>query len=277
MIRRHVGVVALALTAALLLGGATSATATPATTNASAVQMSSVDGYLDAVYWDLFGRDVDPVGRGTWTAALASGTPRRAVADAITGSEEFRSGLIIDAYQTYLQRYPDAAGLQFWLSQMSAGMTIQQLRAGFIASDEYVARLDSQYGWPSVMAKEDWIDAVYEDVLGRGASHADLEFWLNHLDSVTVYCFDDCSDERVAALHAAKGPAMSRSEIALAFLMSTERLATDLDGDYQWLLERNLDPSGQATWIAQLQGGVRYEEVIGSIIASDEYWARATS
>ncbi|HUX71361.1 MAG TPA: DUF4214 domain-containing protein [Cellulomonadaceae bacterium] len=54
---------------------------------------TKVQQYVTVVYEDLFGRDPDPEGLATWTAALLNGTPRIAVANAITSSDEFGSGL----------------------------------------------------------------------------------------------------------------------------------------------------------------------------------------
>ena len=78
------------------------------------------------VYDNLFHRLPDPGGLALWTNAIRSGAPRVGVANAITSSAEFRSGLISAAYDRYLGRGPDPAGLQFWLGQMAAGMTIEQ-------------------------------------------------------------------------------------------------------------------------------------------------------
>ena len=60
----------------------------------------------------------------------------------------------------------------------------------------------------------------------------------------------------------------------MGFLLSTERLTTVVDGEYQHLLGRRIDPSGRQTWVGLIQGGVRLEDVIGGIIASEEYFAR---
>jgi len=205
-----------------------------------------VDQYVDAVYWDLFDRGPDPEGRTTWTSRLLAGTPRVAVANAITSSEEFRSGLISDAYDAYLGRAPETAGLQFWLRQMASGMTIEQLDAGFISSDEY------WYGAGATRAG--WVRALYADVLGRDAGDAEVAFWLDQL-----------------------GRGATRTQVAMGFLLSTEYLTTVVEGYYWWLLGRGLDPTGRAGWVSAIQHGARDEQIIGGIIASDEYWATATA
>ncbi len=58
------------------------------------------------------------------------------------------------------------------------------------------------------------------------------------------------------------------------FLISTEHLTTVVDGYYVELLGRHIDPSGRATWVRAIQHGSRLEEIIGSIIASAEYYSK---
>ncbi|NTW40391.1 MAG: DUF4214 domain-containing protein [Cellulomonadaceae bacterium] len=198
--------------------------------------------YVYWVYADLFGRAPDAAGLETWAGLLDSGTPRVAVANAITSSEEFRSGLIADSYDWYLARTPDAGGLGYWLSMMASGWTISQMESGFIASDEYYARAG---GTPSA-----WVEALYADVLERSASPAEIDYWTG----------------RLAA-------GASRGAVAMGFLLSTEHLSSVVDGYYQWLLGRGLDASGKAYWVGQLQAGGRDEVIIGGIVSSDEYWA----
>lgn len=213
---------------------------------AAASTSPTIENYVVSVYGDLFGREPDESGLATWTSALANGTPRIAVANAITSSPEFRSGLISGAYEVYLGRGPDAEGLAFWLRNMSAGMTIEQLDAGFISSDEYW----SGAGGTSA----DWVRALYADVLGREAGVDEVGFWLGQL-----------------------GRGASRAQVAMGFLLSTEYLSSVVDGYYMWLLGRSLDPTGRSTWVSAIQHGARDEQIIGGIIASDEYWGYATS
>lgn len=223
--------------------------------------VAETNAYIDAVYLDLFGRHPDPTGLATWGTALLSGTPRRAVADAITNSDEFRTGLITDAYDMYLGRDPEPAGLANWLQRMREGLTIQQMEAGILGSDEYFAGAG--------MSDGTFIQHLYVDVLGRNCSQDEQFFWQSRLWGMWVA-------KDLASLPPLRTPPprkMSRAEIALAFLLSTELLTSQLDADYQYLLGRTIDPSGSATWVGAIQNGVRYEQVIGSIVASDEYYS----
>lgn len=199
----------------------------------------AVKEYVTAVYNDLFGRDPDPGGLATWTSALSSGTRYGAVADAITSSTEFRAGLIRDAYAQYLGRRPDPSGLAFWLDQMRKGMHIQQMEAGFLASAEYYRYAGSN--------DPDWVYWLYMDVLGREPAVSEISFWVPIVR------------------------AQGRTAVAKGFLYSTERLTADVDGYYQWLLRRKLDPAGRASWVRAIQNGTRVEAIIAGIISSAEY------
>jgi subtilisin family serine protease len=203
----------------------------------------SFEEYVTRVYEDLFEREPDAAGLAHWTAALNSGTPRRAVADAITSSTEFRSRLIAESYRTYLDREPDRAGLSGWLTAMSRGLTIERMQAGFVASPEYYRGAGG--------TNELWVRELYADVLGRTATASEVRQWVDAL-----------------------GRGASRYSVALAFLLSTEHLNDVVNGYYLAYLGRPLDPTGQRSWVTAIQRGARDEHVIGSIIASEEYIRR---
>ncbi|NMR20886.1 DUF4214 domain-containing protein [Cellulomonas fimi] len=204
----------------------------------------STTGYVRRVYRDLFEREVDPQGLTTWTSALRDGTPRIAVANSITYSTEYRSRLITGSYVRYLGRSPDRGGLTNWLGWMDRGWTTSQMESGFIASAEY-------YG-QSGGTDDGWVRKLYADVLGRSAGAGEVTFWTDRL----------------------KGRS-GRAEVAMGFLLSTERLNTVVEGHYRHLLGRGLDPSGQRSWVGILQAGGRDEAIIGAIVASEEYFGRA--
>lgn len=202
-----------------------------------------VQKYIAQVYRDLFFRSPDALGLASWTTALLNGTPRVEVANGITYSTEYRSLMIAGVYQQFLGRDPEAAGLANWLRAMEGGMTIAQMQSGFIASPEYYAAAG---GTP-----EGWVAALYDGVLYRAAADAEIQAWV--------------------ALLAAGG---SRSQVAMGFLLSPEHLTDVVTGYYWWLLGRDLDPTGKAAWVFILGAGGRDEAIIGSIIASDEYYNR---
>ena len=214
------------------------ATSLPTTTADVAVAT-----YVTAVYEDLFSRGVDPEGLAGWANALLNGTPRIAVANSITYSDEYRMRLITASYDRFLGRGPDPQGLQGWLGAMRQGVTIQQMESGFIASPEYYAN--------SGGTDAGWITKLYQHVLNRGPSTADIQGWQGALQG-----------------------GANRDQVAMGFLLSTENLATVVNDQYLSLLHRGIDPAGRLGWVTAIQGGHRLEEVIGGIIASDEYFSK---
>jgi hypothetical protein len=217
----------------------------PASARSGAVTPGfSVQRYITRVYADLFNRAPDPGGLATWTAALNRGTPRVAVANAITYSAEYRSRLIAGSYDRYLGRSPDPGGLRTWLGAMKGGWTISQMESGFIASAEYYSKAGS--------TDAGWVRKLYADVLSRPTvAPSEVAGW-------------------TAQLRAGTG----REQVAMGFLLSTERLNTVVDGHYRHLLGRGIDPAGQRTWVGILKAGGRDEAIIGGIIASAEYYGR---
>ena len=220
----------------------TSVGATARVTVGPSAEGAKIQRYITSVYQDLFNRAPDPGGLGTWTTRLLSGTPRSAVADAISASNEYRSGLIAAAYQDYLGRAPDAQGAANWLQALKTGSTIQQVEGRIIASAEYYR--------VSGGTSQGWVKRLYANVLDRTPSAAEVNVWTG----------------RIAG-------GMSRQDVAARFLLSTEHVTTLVDGFYVDLLGRNLDDGGRRTWVAAIQGGTRIETVIGRIIGSAEYYA----
>ncbi|WP_430912423.1 DUF4214 domain-containing protein [Methylobacterium sp. sgz302541] len=129
---------------------------------------------------------------GYWTDALASGSSRADVATAIAFSAEntvgieaaFRSGVAVpDAaaaeaarlYHGLLDRAPDAAGLSQAVAALHDGASLGGIARGLLDSAEYAAL------HPVRASDADFLGALYQDALGRGAGGADAQPWLDAL------------------------------------------------------------------------------------------------
>ena len=214
------------------------------TAGATPVNPDVVERYVIRVYSDLLHRAPDLAGLGTWASALNQGTPYGQVANSITASSEFRGSLINASYRRYLGRDAESTGLQSWLGEMNRGVHIEQMQAGFIASPEFYLRAGSD--------ERRWVADLYQTVLDRTAAVSEIDYWQTQL-------------------HAGA----NRYGVARGFLYSTEYLTTIIDGYYQRLLQRSIDPSGRATWVSAIQNGARDEQIIAGIVASQEYRAKA--
>jgi hypothetical protein len=84
----------------------------------------------------VLNRATDPAGQSGWTNALTF-LDRTTVADLILTSPESQQDLIQSAYQQYLHRRADPAGLSTWLANLQHGMSDQTLAADIVGSDEF--------------------------------------------------------------------------------------------------------------------------------------------
>jgi hypothetical protein len=79
-------------------------------------------------------------------------------------------------YQAAFDRAPDADGLGYWIKMMDNGQTLQQVAAGFVASQEFA----SLYG-PNASDSQ-FVNALYQNVLHRAGEAAGYNFWMAALE-----------------------------------------------------------------------------------------------
>jgi hypothetical protein len=109
----------------------------------------------------------------TLTAALNSGVWRSVVGQTHVQSQEYLDNLIRADYQHDLGRAADPASLSFWIGQLRAGLTDDQLNADLLASDEFF-----QHAGGNAAA---WVDADFQNLLGRSSDPAGTSAWLGEL------------------------------------------------------------------------------------------------
>ncbi|PWE55248.1 hypothetical protein DEM27_17640 [Metarhizobium album] len=80
-------------------------------------------------------------------------------------------------YQAAFDRTPDTGGLSFWIKAIDGGVSLIDVAAGFVASAEFT----SVYGAnPSNL---DFVDKLYENVLGRDGEAGGISYWVSQLDA----------------------------------------------------------------------------------------------
>jgi uncharacterized protein GlcG (DUF336 family) len=97
----------------------------------------TVNGFLQAAYNDVLGRNLDPAGGQFWSQALANGRSQTDVAAGILGSVEALQNEINNVYLQFLGRPVDASGLATFTALLQNGGTDEQLVADVIGSDEF--------------------------------------------------------------------------------------------------------------------------------------------
>jgi hypothetical protein len=207
---------------------------------------SQFQQFITKVYQDLLGRAPDSDGLNFWTNQLTSGVPRSQIAIALTHTTEYFSTIIKPAYEQFLGRPADDAGLSFWISQMQNGLTDEHLEAGFIGSPEFYQHAGG--------TDKLWVDAMYQDLLGRQPDMQGESFWVQQL---------------------AMGA--QRADVAFGFAASVEREQQRVTADYSHFLGRIPDQQGLNFWVQQFTMGFTNEDLIAGFIASDEYFNKATS
>jgi uncharacterized delta-60 repeat protein len=197
--------------------------------------------YVASAYTLLLNRGPDP-GAQVWVNMLTSGiAPSTVVAD-IEQSLEYRTDEVKSLYQHYLNRGLDQ-GAQGWIDLLAGGATIEAVTAGILNSPEYFAKHGG--------SNSGFIQGLYQDVLGRAGSADEVQGWINALSS-----------------------GLTRAQVAMGFLTSTEYRTDLVDADYTKFLLRSAEPAAQAAWVQALASGMSDQAVLAGIFGSAEGYAK---
>lgn len=141
-------------------------------------------GFVDLVYQNVLGRAGDPNGRSFWAGQLDQGMARGRVMIGFSDSPEFRDqispviaewdrvGPVARLYQAYFRRLPDTGGLQYWTA---TGMPLAEISQSFAESQEF----QNVYG---SLSNRQFVDLVYNNVMGRSSDPNGMSFWSGELD-----------------------------------------------------------------------------------------------
>jgi hypothetical protein len=179
-----------------------------------------------------------------WTGFLNGGGSRVQMAQAILSSDEYHTDVVQGLYEALLHRPADPSGLALGVWLLGMGNRDEVVEAALLGSPEYFVTRGGS-------ANAGFVTAIYQDLLHRTPDTAGLAFWQVQL-----------------------GAGMSRTAVANALLLSPERDQDVVASDYQVFLHRPVDPAGSAFWAHELSTGLTDEEVIASVVGSDEYFAR---
>ena len=89
---------------------------------------------------------------------------------------------LVELYTAFFNRVPDADGMSFWIDEMKAGKTTNQVAEAFYNAG---VNYSSLTGFSSTMKNADFINVIYKNVLGRkdGADAGGLSFWEGEITS----------------------------------------------------------------------------------------------
>ena len=171
------------------------------------------------------------------------------------------SGQVYRMYSAIFDRVPDTGGHQVWMNRLLTGeLSIDDVAAAFIQSQEFI----NTYGSTST---EDFVELLYQNVLGRDPDEAGFNGWVNNLNN-----------------------GMSRSEVVRRFSESQEHINSTADGLetfendsdatvytgrlfrlYEGIFGRAPDEAGFEGWMNNFANGMTFAEVAGAFMASPEF------
>ena len=174
------------------------------------------------------------------------------------------AGQVYRLYLATLGREPDAEGLQDWAALLLQGMPYLQAVQGFTGSAEF-QRAHSD------LADETFVALLYDNVLGRPGSPAEIQTWLDLIVTPGL-----SRDEVVQGFAESAEFRLQTAQAAARF--ATDHTAPEWQDDvyrlYQATLDRAPDLSGFLGWMEALGGGRDYLDAAGAFVNSAEWQAR---
>lgn len=132
------------------------------------------DAYINRTYLDLFNRAPSATERaslgvdasiGPWTSNLIMGAVN-----------QNRTGGVTRLYSAFFLRNPDASGLSYWWRQVNGGKSLDWIANVMASSSEFTNRYGS-------LTNQQFVELVYQNVLGRPGDAGGISFWTGKLNS----------------------------------------------------------------------------------------------
>lgn len=211
--------------------------------------------FVTQQYYDLFNRSPDSASLNYWVGQLQTGAiSQAALIESFMAQPDFkdRYGLLVRLYTAYFQRMPDYAGLMYWYGEMypdngSGGRLVNHVSESFAQSPEFI----TTYG---ALSNGQFVERVYQNVLGRAAEPAGRDYWMGRLNAGLI-----------------------RGEMMIGFSESAEnignnRYANSITMTYAGMLRRMPTAAQQTTWLADMKAGRTTQlKLIDWLLNSAEY------
>jgi Ca2+-binding RTX toxin-like protein len=211
-----------------------------------AVTWSAEAATVHRLYLATLGRAPDDAGHQAWIDQLAGGQKLSSVAAGFVNSAEFQTAygsldntkFVTLLYNNVLDRAPDAAGLQSWVSAMTGGMARADVVTGFSESQEF-------RNATAITSYSGQIFRMYDTTFNRMADAAGMAGW---------------QEQRYAG--------QSLADLATSFMASQEFIntygtlsaltnAAFVTLLYQNVLNRAPDAGGLTFWTGELAAGTK--------------------
>lgn len=239
-------------------GSPTTTTTAPTTTTTTPPPPSQYAPFDNAStlvtqqYRDLLRRNPSDSDLSFWNArAGTTWPPGQFVAQLATSSEaDDRVDAVIRLYEAYFLRNPDHGGLTYWLNRRGEGRTLVSISNSFAVSSEFTRRYGS-------LTNAEFVDRVYQNVMGRPADAGGLAYWAARLDGGT-----------------------SRGQVMANFSQSSEYVRKTDAGVHvvaviEGMLQRAPEPDVYALFTAGLENGATSVTALATYVWDGaEYQAR---
>jgi VCBS repeat-containing protein len=182
-------------------GGGTLGTPATATLSITEIQETPEEEIVNQAYEDLLGREAEAAGLKFYADQLDDGRMNEfQMATAIQNSPEYRTRQLQSMYQKYLGRTADATGLAAHMSYLSSGGTWDGIRTTFMASNEYYRRAGgTDAGFLSAIYRDVLGRAI--DAVGQREFSNLLEDTSRETVVKRLLASDEANDKKVAAVY----------------------------------------------------------------------------
>jgi len=171
---------------------------------------------------------------------------------------------LTDLFITFFGRLPDPGGQAYWLSQLTAGMTRNNLMASFLFSPEFTATMTGVFPGKSARAETYLVMNLYGGLLRRLADSGGYTYWDGRFRS--AQCQPSPAGAVTATIDAVSGQFVTSGEYA-ARGTSNSQYVDDL---YYSLLQRGGDLGGFNFWVGQLSAGMTRSQLRQQFLTSPE-------
>jgi hypothetical protein len=135
--------------------------------------------FVTRTFQDVVGRSPTTAERTSWAAQIDAftKTPGDLVAALRTGADGTTNvDPVVRLYRAYFLRDPDVGGFDYWVGQRRRGRSLAWTSNAFVATPEF-RTLYAGAG------NVEFVRRVYDNVLGRPADQAGLDYWAGEIDS----------------------------------------------------------------------------------------------
>ncbi|HLN31421.1 MAG TPA: DUF4214 domain-containing protein [Gemmataceae bacterium] len=214
---------------------------------------TQVEGsWLRTIYNDILQRPISPQETVFWLQQIERGMALSSIASAITHSTEYYTVLVADWYQKYLGRAENPGeGTQFVNDLINGGRQIDIIDI-FMQSDEFYNHTGGN--------NTGYVNAVYEDLLGRAPNSGDMSTWVNNPNVRSA----------LPALILSGAPNEFFQNMVNGYYMTLLRRLASTPSDHSVLIP--VGPFGGQVWVNDLLGGSNPVDVLAAIATSQEYF-----